>query len=212
MSDFDKEAEREKLRRKYEAEQEDRAATQRMSELLLQGATMTNHHCDACGDPVFRYEGQEFCPSCQAAANEQGTEASAEEPRTDPAEGSAASPGAASDSEAPAREIADEKRLEPTDTASQPSEVREMETETEPEPGSRAHRSGSSPATGAPDPTADTDPDGDLAEAHDALTGTITRLSRRAAGAEDPRRAREFLEAAHEAAAVLETLGGRQRQ
>ncbi len=65
MSDFDKEAEREKLRQQYENEKEERKSTQRMSELLLQGATMTGKHCDTCGDPIFRYDGNEFCPTCQ---------------------------------------------------------------------------------------------------------------------------------------------------
>ncbi|MFC4552139.1 MULTISPECIES: Sjogren's syndrome/scleroderma autoantigen 1 family protein [Halorussus] len=66
-SGFDKEAEREKLREKYEADQKDRENTRRMSELLLQGATMTGKHCNRCGDPIFRYDGQEFCPTCQQA-------------------------------------------------------------------------------------------------------------------------------------------------
>ena len=65
MSDFDKEAEREKLRKKFEAEEQQREATEQMSELLLKGATMTNAHCSDCGDPIFRYDGQEFCPTCQ---------------------------------------------------------------------------------------------------------------------------------------------------
>lgn len=69
MSDFDKEAERERLREKYEQEQQDRQATERMSELLLKGATMTNAHCSDCGDPVFRYEGQEFCATCEKAVD-----------------------------------------------------------------------------------------------------------------------------------------------
>ncbi|MXR52783.1 hypothetical protein GRX03_14360 [Halovenus sp. WSH3] len=63
--DFDKEAEREKLREKYERDKQKRQATEQMSELLLQGATMTNAHCSECGDPIFRYEGQEFCPTCE---------------------------------------------------------------------------------------------------------------------------------------------------
>ncbi|RBI63092.1 hypothetical protein DMJ13_00600 [halophilic archaeon] len=74
MSDFDKEAEREKLRQQYEEEQEDREATQRMSELLLQGATMTGKHCDTCGDPIFRYDGTEFCPTCQHETGQVETE------------------------------------------------------------------------------------------------------------------------------------------
>jgi len=65
MSDFDKEAEREKLREKYERDEENRESTEQMSELLLKGATMTNAHCGSCGDPIFRYDGQEFCPTCE---------------------------------------------------------------------------------------------------------------------------------------------------
>ncbi len=73
MSDFDKEAEREKLREKYGKEEEKREATEQMSELLLKGATMTNAHCTDCGDPIFRYDGQEFCPTCQKpVARDQG--------------------------------------------------------------------------------------------------------------------------------------------
>lgn len=201
MSEFDKEAEREKLRRKYEAEQEDRQATQRMSELLLQGATMTNRHCDACGSPIFRYEGQEFCPSCQAAATEGAAATRQSEPESespDPAE-------TAPESEAEARELADDERAEPTDTASQPSEVREpADPADEPSRATEAIE----PAD-EPDPTPNADAAGDLAGARDALAESITRLSRRAGETDDPRRAREFLEAAHEAAATLETLDGR---
>ena len=65
MSDFDREAEREKLREKYERDKQKREASERMSELLLQGATMTNRHCPECHSPVFRYEGKQFCPTCQ---------------------------------------------------------------------------------------------------------------------------------------------------
>jgi len=75
MSDFDKEAEREKLREKYGEEDEKRKATEQMSELLLKGATMTNAHCTDCGDPIFRYDGQEFCPTCQKpVARDQGSD------------------------------------------------------------------------------------------------------------------------------------------
>jgi uncharacterized Zn finger protein (UPF0148 family) len=217
--DFDKEAEREKLRRKYEAEQEDRAATQRMSELLLQGATMTNRHCDTCGDPIFRYEGQQFCPSCQATAGGEGTGAAAG--GSPPGSGTDPESGAQDDSPAPsetapeppdARAFADEERTKPTDTASQPSEVREPEPESASRPGTESDSgstpgAGSTPSTGAAGPTAV--PGGDLAGARDALAETVARLSRRAADAEDPRRAREFLEAAREASEVLRTLDGR---
>ncbi|WP_336328668.1 Sjogren's syndrome/scleroderma autoantigen 1 family protein [Halovenus sp. HT40] len=72
---FDKEAEREKLKEKYEHDKEKRQATEQMSELLLQGATMTNAHCSECGDPIFRYEGQEFCPTCEKPVDRGGEEA-----------------------------------------------------------------------------------------------------------------------------------------
>ena len=78
MSDFDEEAERERLREKYEQDQQDRQATEKMSELLLQGATMTNAHCSDCGDPVFRYEGQEFCATCEKAIDRGDDAAEAE--------------------------------------------------------------------------------------------------------------------------------------
>ncbi|MFA1609780.1 Sjogren's syndrome/scleroderma autoantigen 1 family protein [Halobellus rubicundus] len=77
MSDFDEEAERRRLREKYEKDEERRKETQQMSELLLKGATMTNQHCGECGSPIFRYDGQEFCPSCQRVAGEAGTESDA---------------------------------------------------------------------------------------------------------------------------------------
>jgi uncharacterized Zn finger protein (UPF0148 family) len=72
MSDFDREAEREKLREKYEKDKQKREASERMSELLLQGATMTNRHCPECHSPVFRYDGREFCPTCQKEVTEDG--------------------------------------------------------------------------------------------------------------------------------------------
>ncbi len=79
MSDFDKEAEREKLREKYERDKAEREATQRMSDLLLKGATMTNSHCGTCGDPLFQQDGTTFCPSCHGNPDAvQGTELEAE--------------------------------------------------------------------------------------------------------------------------------------
>ena len=72
MSDFDREAEREKLREKYERDKQKREASERMSELLLQGATMTNRHCPECQSPVFRHDGRAFCPTCEKEITEAG--------------------------------------------------------------------------------------------------------------------------------------------
>lgn len=65
MSEFDREKEREKLREQFERDRKKREASERMSELLLQGATMINRHCPECHSPIFRYDGTEFCPTCQ---------------------------------------------------------------------------------------------------------------------------------------------------
>lgn len=196
MSEFDKEAEREKLRKKYAKEEENRQTTQRMSELLLQGATMTNSHCDRCGDPIFRYEGQEFCATCQAAGE-----------ATTPTNSQTASAAESSDideispeSEA-GRTVADDERSDPIDSGSQSSDVRKPESDAEssrsPEAAEPATETQSRPASG------------DLGRAREELGRTITRLARRASESEDPRQAREFLEAAGEAAEVLGTLDGR---
>ncbi|MEM4782487.1 MAG: Sjogren's syndrome/scleroderma autoantigen 1 family protein [Halalkalicoccus sp.] len=196
MSEFDKEAEREKLREKYEKDRQDRQATQRMSDLLLRGATMTNRHCDACGDPIFRYEGQEFCPSCQSenGGPSPSTADTGAVDRSPDIEETATD----STSEA-ARAVADEERTDPVDTASQPSEVRE------PEPGSEAtpHL-----PTDAPDQAAERrgTPEPDASNARAELDRAIATLARRAAESDDPRRAREFLEAAREAAETVSTL------
>ena len=77
MSEFDEEAERARLREQLERDEQRRAETERMSELLLQGATMTNHHCGECGAPIFRHEGQLFCPTCETVVEQSDATATA---------------------------------------------------------------------------------------------------------------------------------------
>ncbi|UVE51172.1 hypothetical protein KU306_04625 [Haloferax larsenii] len=103
MSDFDKEAERQRLREKYEQDEAKRRSTQRMSELLLKGATMTNKHCDQCGDPIFRYDGEEFCPTCQAG----GQSAAADEGAAEAAGEASAEPDARTVAEADSEAVAE---------------------------------------------------------------------------------------------------------
>ncbi|MFW5978337.1 MAG: Sjogren's syndrome/scleroderma autoantigen 1 family protein [Halohasta sp.] len=205
MSDFDKEAEREKLRKKFAADEEKRANTRRMSELLLKGATMTNKHCDRCGDPLFRYDGQTFCPTCQA----DGAEV---QPQPD-AEGSA-------DGKNMARESTDGENM-----AGQPADPQNPDTQESAEAGrqpqagqsarSQADQSSQpvSPVGGQGNKTGSTEVDdrpraqsGDLTEARQSLRRTVTRFARAAEGTDDPRRARELLAAAREAAATLSEL------
>ena len=185
MSGFDEEAERERLREKYEQDQEKRASTQRMSELLLKGATMTNSHCDTCGDPIFRYDGQEFCPTCQAA------------------DGDAAEQGAAADSDpAPETETnADAKPVPETETSDRPAPA-----EADDAGDGRVRTPAAKSATTHTPPQSSHSPDDSLADARASLSRTLLKYARAAEGADDPRRAQEYLAAAREAAETLSAL------
>jgi len=262
MSDFDKEAERERLREKYERDQEKRESTERMSELLLKGATMTNAHCDECGDPVFRYDGQEFCPTCEEVVSADAESGAAENGAADGASGD----GHTADETEPTAAEADssEAGAAGTDTAeagtagtgtsetgaaeSDSSEAGAVEsdtavtgatgtdtaetvgadgTATAPQSARTSTdaatagtgqsrestpRSGSSPARGptpeqepTPEATGASGGDG-LAAARESLVRTLVAQSQRAEACDDPRRARDHLAAAREAAEALSAL------
>ncbi|MFC6989860.1 Sjogren's syndrome/scleroderma autoantigen 1 family protein [Haloplanus sp. GCM10025708] len=199
MSGFDKEAERERLREKYEKDQEKREATQRMSELLLQGATMTNRHCDQCGDPIFRYEGQEFCPTCQTTTGGEGEESAAEATQTAQAPETQAN-GQAVEAETPTGG----ERPEPTATESAHAGG-EPATESEPE---RPRRGEPTPEpTRPPTPQrASSEGEASVERARASLVRTLTRFAEAAETADDPRRAKELLGAAREAAETLDAV------
>lgn len=270
MSDFDKEAEREKLREKYEQDKEERKATQRMSDLLLKGATMTNAHCGTCGDPLFQHDGTTFCPSCHGnpdavegtdleaepaeegsttdqpaterstddgpadatrtettnstpdatdidrAANADATSTAADQQQTDdesphhraatsassgePRSQSAAMP-TRSDRQ-PASQL--DAALSPTDSASSVSDA----ASAAPDASNRASDDRSAdPGSARRGPAASSPPvDGDLEAARDALVRTLEKFAAEAAAADDPRYARDCLEAAREAGETLSTL------
>lgn len=40
--------------------------TRLMSRMLTRGATMLGEHCDGCGNPLFRVEGEVVCAVCSA--------------------------------------------------------------------------------------------------------------------------------------------------
>ncbi len=204
MSEFDKEAEREKLREKYGEESDEREATRQMSELLLQGATMTNQHCDICGDPIFRYDGQEFCPTCQEAASADG------EGETD-AEANAVGESPAGAADHPAQDQARTAERDPrtaadaaptgdagSDDAAPTADPDRVPVET---PTSAA--SETAPDQTPADPPSDT---ADLAAARRSLERTVSRFARAAETTEDPRVARDHLAAAREAAEALSAL------
>ncbi|WP_367996390.1 Sjogren's syndrome/scleroderma autoantigen 1 family protein [Haloferax volcanii] len=197
MSDFDKEAERQRLREKYERDETKRRSTQRMSELLLKGATMTNKHCDNCGDPLFRYEGQVFCPTCQAegqaAANadqdaEQAAEAAIEADESEAEAEANANETAAS---AGSTEADDETRRDPTGANGRAAAPTRTRTAGEREATSRRARRSVA---------------GDVTAARESLVRTLTWAAEQAESTDDPRRATEYLTAAREAAEAISAL------
>ncbi|SFS35585.1 Sjogren's syndrome/scleroderma autoantigen 1 family protein [Halostagnicola kamekurae] len=258
MSDFDKEAEREKLREKYEQDKREREATQRMSDLLLKGARMTNTHCNTCGDPLFQQNGTTFCPSCHGSpegveaspADESTTQDSQQASAPDgqpPAAGSEAdtatpadasepvNPSEAADASGPvdvsettadasgmtanASETAADRsgvtateqtspaqprdgsteRSSPDRPAAQPSETRDESPRTAPSTTPSRTRAGD-------DRSAPVAVEGDIEAGRDALVESLERFARKAAETDDPRYAKECLEAAREASEALSAL------
>jgi len=231
--DFDREAEREKLREQFEADEREREATQRMSELLLQGATMTNRHCDTCGDPIFRHEGQEFCPGCrgtgaqstqqQGQAPERGrTPEQGQNPAQDrpPGQGRPANPEQAPGgrSAPDAGETAAPDRR----TQDQPT-AREQSGRADPAVDAAGGNAGGDAApvdstalqNQGDTPSRSARPEqqrnhsaagGDLDAAEASLTRTVNELARRAASADDLGRGREYLAAVSEAAEALRAV------
>ncbi|WP_336035846.1 Sjogren's syndrome/scleroderma autoantigen 1 family protein [Halobacterium yunchengense] len=199
---FDEEAVRRELREKYE--NDDRGETERMSELLLQGATMTNQHCDACGSPIFRYDGQSFCPNCQHAARQaqqdeqpsQSPQAQQDEQGGQHQEDAGSANGGQHAADAGAAANADAGFAADVDASA-------VEGATGDD-----GRAQSAPQSRGPDRTPAPASAGgrEHGEAADALEAAVAALARRAAGSDDPRRAREHLEAAREAAEALAAL------
>lgn len=171
MSEFDKEAEREKLRKQLERDKERRETTQQMSELLLKGATMLNVHCADCASPIFRHDGDEFCPTCNRSVEELQT----------------------------AGESPDAESTKPPEPSADPDPEPATPDRPEPEPPEPSQPDPGRPAGGVPGTNAE-----------EALSAAIARLADRAATADDPRQATEFIEAAHTASEALALLGGRQ--
>ncbi|SIR53960.1 Sjogren's syndrome/scleroderma autoantigen 1 (Autoantigen p27) [Haladaptatus litoreus] len=208
MSDFDKEAEREKLRQQYEAEKEERKATQRMSELLLQGATMTGKHCDTCGDPIFRQNGTEFCPTCQQQQPAGETPAESESAQNaDNQERQTEETASAEVPSADATNIEVEQSNAETTGQSAPSG---QSTAPSNQP-RRASPSQADTSNGrSPEPRTAVEQNergaGDLAEARNALVRKLTRLAMEAEQTDDVGRARELLAATREGAEALDAL------
>lgn len=202
MSDeFDREAERERLREKYERDKQKREASERMSELLLQGATMTNNHCPECQSPVFRYDGSEFCPTCEREVTRDGaTEESL---------------GASENGEVADGEAETPVETEPESVATAEAPEPETRSEESKGPDTETERSGTAtettPEQTVPAPTPDRHrrqrrADGDVDDVEASLIRTLEDLTARAEETADVGRKRQLLAAAREAAETLDAL------
>jgi uncharacterized Zn finger protein (UPF0148 family) len=214
MSDFDKEKERERLREKYEREQEKRETAEKMSELLLQGATMTNAHCSECGDPIFRYDGQEFCATCEKPVD-RGTDDEGDDDEED-AEAGEKDDGTAEDSETiEVTSPSDDARVQFGGEAdgTDPDEHGTDDTVKEPTPQTDVGRAPDDAQSSGPNrqrpperPTGEPPAEADVSAARDSLVRSLSRFSQRAEQCEDPQRATGYLAAAREAAEALAAL------
>jgi len=202
--DFDREAERERLREKYERDKQKREATEQMSELLLQGATMTNGHCSECGDPIFRYDGQEFCPTCEKPID-------AEE------EGESADESADGEEGIEVRSPSDDARVAfGSDSAAEhagtePDQPEETDRDDgaavrEPEPEPERSQQPSAPEPPRESGSPERPGSASVERAEQSLVRTLTRFSEQAEATDDPRKATDHLAAAREAAETLAAL------
>jgi uncharacterized Zn finger protein (UPF0148 family) len=233
MSDFDREEERRKLEEQFGEEAEDRERTERLSDLLLKGATMTDIHCPECGDPIFQHEGRQFCPSCQrevaGGEGEQATagQAAAQDPLADAGnapdpstdghevEVETPSPDESEQDSGPAAEVEPAEATEPgtqsaTPDQPEPGQSEPPQPDPSPAPDTTPPSGGSQPSGGARSSTTPQVPTGGdgsgLMPARQHLTRTVNRLAQQAAAEEDPGRKREFLAATREAAEALSAV------
>ncbi|CCQ33086.1 Sjogrens syndrome scleroderma autoantigen 1 protein [Halorhabdus tiamatea SARL4B] len=208
MSDFDEEAERERLREQFEKDRKKREATEQMSELLLQGATMTDAHCETCGDPIFRYDGQEFCPTCQGAGGEDAGGETPEADETPTSEASSADATTEPDSETTAESSA-QTVASPDTPATAPTKQTEREASPRsesPSPEVQREQRVDVPALDPDQQQSTARGTGDLQDARESLVATLSSFARQAEATDDPRRASDALEAAREAAETLAAL------
>lgn len=204
MSEFDKEAEREKLRKRFAEEDEKRETTEQMSELLLQGATMTDTHCDRCGSPLFRYDDQTFCPTCQQSADDGGADDRAA--TTDAAD----EPTPANANEG--QSDGEQPRTQPNPSGDQatraPTQQPRNSTQPTQNQQTAARTDGTAQASGQQSETTARPASGasDLGAAEASLSRTLRELTTTAEETEDLGRRREHLAAAREAAEALDAV------
>ena len=184
---------------------------------------MTNRHCDDCGDPIFRKDGQEFCPTCHTvdAADAEGADpaaagqsAMATADGQSPSTTGGESPPPAAENGANGPQRVDR---EPTDTGSGSAAETSDPSVTEaadPSAATGSTATGSAPTESTPTAgasghevasPASAGSEG-VADARASLARTLNRFAAAAEETDDPRRARDHLQAAREAAEALAAL------
>ncbi len=215
MSDFDKEAEREKLREKYEQDQQEREVAEKMSELLLQGATMTNAHCSECGDPIFRYDGQEFCATCEQAVDRDAGDAADETDASEDENIEVTAPDESARVQFGAETDAPETGGDQPQQSQQPAQSQDTQhsagthqqtPQSRQETANRQSQPPRQPSQSREVPGLEPDAQADIATARESLVRTLTRFSQQAEATDDPQRASDYLAAAREAAETLSAL------
>ena len=199
MSDFDREAERERLREQFEKDKRKREQSERMSELLLKGATMTNKHCDRCGDPIFRWNGQEFCPTCQGGPTGEGAQSAQAQQSEQPPQSADDGQSAETETQQPERPLGEEEPQEPP--ASNPEAAPEPTDPAQPTRPSPEMSNQRARPSGRPVSSEDASA---VAAARASLARTLAALSERAEHADDLATTRQYLTAAKEAAEALD--------
>jgi uncharacterized Zn finger protein (UPF0148 family) len=193
---------------------------------------MTGKHCDTCGDPIFRYDGTEFCPTCQHETGEvsddaagASDDATADDPETAAETEIEVETGAESESEQAQNPSTGDPAKEPTPRSppSQSTSAGQPTPSNRSNPSNPQNQSSQSSQSGQPNrasqpthsnqsgrrdsgSTATRPADGDLAEARSALVRKLTRLAHEAEQTEDVARARNLLSATREAAEALAAL------
>ena len=160
-----------------------------MSELLLQGATMTNEHCENCGDPLFRDGDRTFCPTCHGGGADDAAQAGEQTQQQSSGQRQQPASQQAAERQAPQPASAEPTRTEPDRGNGAPTEYVDESSQ---EPTAEAPTTSEAP----------TPADGPRAE----LQRAVTRSARKANEASDPRTAKQWLEASKEAAEALAAL------
>jgi uncharacterized Zn finger protein (UPF0148 family) len=172
---------------------------------------MTNAHCQDCGDPIFRYDGQEFCPTCQKAVQQeagQGGESDSE--AGDEAAADGERPASNGDREKIHVAAPDDTRVQFGGEEGQEADAPADSTAPQQAPSGQPQQAPSGQGQPGQPAQAPQQPApgqyGDLCAAHASLSRTVQRLASQAEASEELDQKRALLAATREAAEALSAV------